>query len=71
MILNPFYYFFRYLCDTYGEDISVKIMENLFEAAGKLPDDEWNMPDDVLKKCVTDATDPDVFQNFVRDVVEK
>ena len=65
------YYFFRYLCDTYGEDISVKIMENLFEAAGKLPDDEWNMPDDVFKKCVTDATDPDVFQNFVRDVVEK
>ena len=65
------YYFFRYLCDTYGEDISVKIMQNLFDAAGELPPDEWKMPNDIFKKCVTDATDPDVFRNFVRDVVEK
>ena len=65
------YYFFRYLCDTYGEDVSAKIMQNLFEAAEKLPRYTYNMPNDVFKKCVTDATDPDVFQNFIRDVVEK
>ena len=65
------YYFFKYLCDTYGEDVSAKIMQNLFDAAGKLSGYEYRMPNDVFKKCVTDATDPDVFQNFVRDVIEK
>ena len=61
------YYFFKYLCDTYGEDVSAKIMQNLRNAVKK---DTWNVPAKVFKKCVTDATDPDVFQNFVRDVVE-
>ena len=65
------YFFFKYLCDTYGEDISAKIMQNLFEAAENVSPDEWKIPDDVFKKCVTDATDPDVFQNFVRDMVER
>lgn len=65
------YYFFKYLCDTYGENVSAKIMQNLFDAAEELPVYEWKLPNDVFKKCVTDATDPEVFQNFVRDVVER
>ena len=64
------YYFFKYLCDTYGEDVSAKIMQNIQEAAGRLGDEEWSISADTFKKCVTDATDHDVFQNFVRDVME-
>ena len=65
------YYFFKYLCDTYGENVSADIMRNIWDAAAKQPENEWNIPNDVFKKCVTDATDPDVFRNFIRDVVEK
>ena len=71
------YFFFKYLCDTYGEDVSAKIMRNLFEAAEAQAESEtdtdygYQIPNDVFKKCVTGATDPDVFQNFIRDVVEK
>ena len=65
------YYFIQYLCDTYGEDITAKIMENLFAAAAKVGRYEWKIPDEVFRKCITDATAPDVFQDFVRDVVEK
>lgn len=65
------YYFFKYLCDTYGEDVSAKIMANCFAAKEKLPSYSWQMPMETFRQCVTDATEPDVFQNFVRDVVEK
>ena len=65
------YYFIKYLCETYGEDVTANIMRNIYDAAAKVPGNEWNIPNDIFKKCVTDATDPDVFQNFVRDVVEK
>ena len=30
-----------------------------------------NVPAHFFKKSVTEVTDPDVFQNFIRDVVEK
>ncbi|MBQ3278893.1 MAG: leucine-rich repeat protein [Clostridia bacterium] len=59
------YYFFKYLCDTYGEDISVRITENIMNASFT----ESNKAE-VFKECVTSVTDPDVFQNFVRDVIK-
>lgn len=65
------YYFFKYLFDTYGEDVSAKIMANCFAAKEKLPSYSWQMPMETFRQCVTDATEPDVFQNFVWDVVEK
>ena len=65
------YFFFKYLCETYGEDVSAQIMRNLFDAAEGMDWEEMQVPGDVFKKCVTDATDPDVFRNFVRDVVEQ
>lgn len=58
------YYFFKYLCDTYGEDVSAKIMANMENA--RFTEDTKA---EVFKECVTSATDPDVFQNFVRDVI--
>ena len=59
------YYFFCYLCDTYGEDVSAKITENIINARYN----DYNRME-VFKECVTSATDPDVFQNFVRDVIK-
>ena len=70
------YEFFYYLCKTYGEDVSIEIMERI----GALP----RVPDHVedtdatiearaqlFKQCVEAATEVGVFQNFVRDVIEK
>ncbi len=66
------YYFFRYLCDTYGEDVSAKIMQNLADTGLKNHNlFTGNVPAHFFKKSVTEVTDPDVFQNFIRDVVEK
>lgn len=59
------YYFFKYLCDTYGEDISAKIMENIANARFT----EYDNKAALFKECITSVTDPDVFQNFVRDVI--
>ena len=64
--------FLMYLNDTYGEDISGKIMANLAALT------EWDYNNQrseanavIFKKCVEDATEVGVFQNFVRDVIEK
>ena len=60
------YYFFDYLCRTYGEDISVKIMNAL---AGKPAD--GNKDYRLFREAVESVTEEGVFQNFVRDVIEK
>ena len=58
------YFFIKYLCETYGADVNAKIMDNILHS---------NMNKDnakeVFRECVTSVTDPDVFQNFVRDVI--
>lgn len=58
------YYFVKYLCDTYGEDILAKIMDNIIHAQPRIGQEM-----EIFKECVTSVTDPDVFQNFVRDVI--
>lgn len=67
------YYFFKYLCDTYGENISQAIIRNIIQTEAATYN--LNYSDEqraaAFKQCVTSATDPDVFQNFVRDVIEK
>ena len=65
------YTFLRYLNETYGEDISVKIMTNAAELTDYDDHDQWNERNAALfKRCVEDATEVGVFQNFVRDVIE-
>lgn len=65
------YYFLRYLNETYGEDISAKIMANMAVLT------EWDSVQRsdanavLFKQCVEAATEVGVFQNFVRDVIEK
>ena len=65
------YYFIKYLCDTYGENVTARIMQNIAEEIKQHEDYRWTLPADVFKECVTRATDSDVFQNFVRDVVNR
>ena len=63
--------FLMYLNDTYGEDISARITANLAALT------EWDSTQRseanavLFKKCVEDATEVGVFQNFVRDVINK
>ncbi len=65
------YYFLRYLNDTYGEDVSGKIMANL-DALTEWDDTQHSEANSVLfKQCVEAATEVGVFQNFVRDVIDK
>lgn len=65
------YHFLCYLNETYGEDISCRIMENLAALT------EWDSMQRseanavLFKQCVEAATEVGVFQNFVRDVIEK
>ena len=65
------YHFLVYLNETYGEDVSAKVMANLAALA------EWDKSfrgeenAALFKQCVEDATEVGVFQNFVRDVIEK
>ena len=65
------YYFCKYLCETYGETIMVKITDEL----GKLDADKYYESDEekamLFKSCITSVTDENVFQNFVRDVIEQ
>ncbi len=65
------YYFIKYLCDTYGENVTAKIMKNIADEIKANENYRWSLPAEVFKKCVTGATDKNVFQNFVRDVVNK
>ena len=58
------YFFIKYLCETYGEDVNAKIMDNIIHS-----DMNQDNAMEVFKECVTSVTDPDVFQNFVRDVI--
>ena len=72
------HWFFWYLCKTYGEDVSVEIMSNIaaLPVVEDIPsseitpemEEQWAQ---MFKKCVEDATEVGVFQNFVRDVIEK
>lgn len=70
------YEFFYYLCKTYGEDVSVEIMERI-AALPAVPerfedtDETVEARAQLFKQCVEAATEVGVFQNFVRDVVEK
>ena len=60
------YYFIDYLSRTYGEDISQAIMKALMEKMSYAGD---AMAD--FRDAVESVTEEGVFQNFVRDVVEK
>ena len=65
------YYFFKYLCETYGEDVSARITANLAALTeySNWAGDESCAP--LFKQCVEAATEPGVFQNFVRDVINR
>ena len=59
----------KYIIKTYGEDVNAKVMENLANCGYS----SWERNETtaaVFKKCVEDATEAGVFQNFVRDVIE-
>ena len=62
------YHFMCYIVNKYGEDAPARIMANVAEV-----EYDWSMEKDVaaahFKKCVEDATEVGVFQNFVRDVI--
>ena len=58
------YMFVKYLCGKYGEDILGKIEDNVNHAYYSMTSD--NMA--TFRECVTSVTDPDVFQNFVKDL---
>lgn len=65
------YQFICYLNETYGEDISGKIMANI-AALTEYDSTQRSEANFILfKQCVEDATEVGVFQNFVRDVIEK
>lgn len=64
--------FLRYLNETYGEDVSGEIMANLAALTEWDYHNQWSEANSVLfKQCVEAATEAGVFQNFVRDVIEK
>ena len=64
--------FLRYLNETYGEDVSGKIMANLAALTEWDYHNQYSEANSVLfKQCVEAATEVGVFQNFVRDVIEK
>ena len=63
------YHFMKYICAVYGENVSAAIMENLANCGrSSWKKDEADAA--VFKKCVEDATEEGVFQNFVRDVID-
>ena len=68
---NVGYYFFKYLCETYGEDISARITANLAEVTDYPAFAGSEVHAALFKQCVEAATEPGVFQNFVRDVINK
>ena len=62
------YHFIKYIIKTYGEDVNAKVMENLANCGYS----SWNQDATsaaIFKQCVEAATEPGVFQNFVRDVI--
>ena len=63
--------FLMYLNETYGEDISGKIMANVAALTEWDPMQHSEANAVLFKQCVEDATEVGVFQNFVRDVIEK
>ncbi len=65
------YFFMKYLCDTYGDEVMAKITENLNKITDWGESDFDRQDAKKFKTCVEDATEVGVFQNFVRDVVEK
>lgn len=68
------YFFIKYLCETYGDDITGKIMANMAKIK-VTKDDCMNMSQDeyreLFSSCVTKETSKTVFQDFVRDVINK
>lgn len=68
---NPYpigYIFMKYICRTYGEDVPARITSNIAAVDYRVYNqDEATAA--LFKKCVEDATEPGVFQNFVRDVI--
>jgi len=66
------YYFCKYLCETYGEDVMMHISQNIADADITEYDlhSQTDRNAQLFKQCVTSVTDENVFQNFVRDVIE-
>ena len=60
------YYFFDYLCRTWGEDISAKIVKALAEKV------KYGVnQNELFREALESVTEKGVFQSFVRDVIEK
>lgn len=65
------YYFNKYLCDTYGENVLMRIFDNMLNNRIY-----WDVSEiksstvKMFKHYFEAATDENVFQNFVRDVIE-
>ena len=71
------YYFVKYISEKYGEDVSAKIMTKM--AKIKVDDSIYNYTEEeradqeaqIFAECVTAVTSDTVFDDFVRDVVNK
>jgi len=68
---NPYpigYIFMKYICKNYGEDVPARIMANIAAVDyTAYYQDETTAA--LFEKCVEDATEVGIFQNFVRDVI--
>ncbi len=58
------YLFVKYLCAQYGEDILARIEDNINRTEYTYASNFTEL----FRECVTSVTDPDVFQNFIRDM---
>ncbi|MBQ9992080.1 MAG: Ig-like domain-containing protein [Firmicutes bacterium] len=70
------HHFFYYLLQTYGENVSAKIMANIaalpeIDPIVQVSDEKQEEYAQMFKQCIEAATEVGVFQNFVRDVINK
>ena len=70
------HHFFYYLLQTYGENVSAKIMANIaalpeIDPIVQVSDEKQEEYAQMFKQCIEAATEVGVFQNFVRDVIDK
>lgn len=65
------YYFYRYLCETYGEAAPCRIMKRLIRQTDATYGMDHETRKAIFKQAVTAETNENVFQDFVRDVIEK
>ena len=65
------WYFVDYLCRHYGENVMQKIMAKVVKIQDASDENGSGDYSEQFKECVTSVTDENVFQDFVKEVVEK